>query len=286
VYRLSASGSIALQNPNGGETWPIGSSQTIRWTASSFSGMVRIELSRDGGATWAVLFSSTANDGAQAWKVTAPATNQALVRVSSVGIPSIQDTSNAVFSLGGGSISVLAPDGPEVWLTGTMQTIQWSTSGLTDNVRVELSRNGGATWATIIANTANDGAQGWKVTGSITAQARVRVSSLTNAAVADASNTNFMIGGYTVVTPNGGEVWPIGSRQAIRWASLGGSGNVRLQLSRDGGATWATIVSSTADDGQESWIVSGPATSQARMRVLRASQTVVNDSSDANFTLQ
>jgi len=36
------------------------------------SGKVRIELSRDGGATWKALANSTANTGALSWKVTKP----------------------------------------------------------------------------------------------------------------------------------------------------------------------------------------------------------------------
>jgi len=61
------------------------------------SGKVRIELSRDGGATWKVLFNDTANTGVKSWKVTKPATTQARIRVSSVLTPSVRDTSDGNF---------------------------------------------------------------------------------------------------------------------------------------------------------------------------------------------
>ena len=61
------------------------------------SGKVRIELSRDGGATWKALANSTANTGALSWKVTKPATTQARIRVSSVLTPSVRDTSDGNF---------------------------------------------------------------------------------------------------------------------------------------------------------------------------------------------
>jgi hypothetical protein len=47
----------------------------------------------------------------------------------------------------------------------------------------------------LFSNTANDGAQAWKVSGPATTQARVRVSSLTNGAVTNASDFDFAIGG-------------------------------------------------------------------------------------------
>src|SRR6266446_2270322 len=78
---------LTVLNPNGGEIWPLNSTQTIRWYPTGVSGKVRIELSRDGGATWKVLVSSTANTGALNWKVTKPATTQARIRVSSVLTP-------------------------------------------------------------------------------------------------------------------------------------------------------------------------------------------------------
>ena len=74
-------------------------------------------------------------------------------------------------------------------------TIQWTAGGFSGKVRIELSRDGGATWTVLFSNTTNDGAQGWKVSGPPTTQARVRVSSLTNGAMTDASDFDFTIGG-------------------------------------------------------------------------------------------
>lgn len=85
--------------PNGGETWPIRSTQTIRWTSSGVSGNVRIELSRDGGASWKTLFKGTPNDGAQDWQVKGPATTQARIRVRSKKTPSISDMSDGNFTI-------------------------------------------------------------------------------------------------------------------------------------------------------------------------------------------
>ena len=90
---------ITLTVPNGGEIWPIGATRTIRWNSSGVSGNVRIQLSRNGGASWTTLFSSTANDGVQNWTVTGPATTQTRLRVNSVNVPSVADASNGNFTL-------------------------------------------------------------------------------------------------------------------------------------------------------------------------------------------
>jgi len=90
---------LTLVKPNGGESWKSKSNQTIQWTSTQVSGPMKIELSRDGGLTWVDLFANTPNDGAQSWKVTGPATTQALVRISSVNPPAVSDVSNGVFTI-------------------------------------------------------------------------------------------------------------------------------------------------------------------------------------------
>ncbi len=84
--------------PNGGETWRVNRTRTIRWTSSLVSGNVKIELSRNGGTTWEVLFASTPNDGSQNWRVTSPTTTQAKIRVSGNN-GAVIDTSNGVFTI-------------------------------------------------------------------------------------------------------------------------------------------------------------------------------------------
>ncbi|MEM4413049.1 MAG: hypothetical protein QXD59_02105, partial [Candidatus Caldarchaeum sp.] len=55
--------------------------------------------SRNGGGSYETLFASIANTGSVSWTVTAPATGQALIKVSSVETPSVSDTSDAPFIL-------------------------------------------------------------------------------------------------------------------------------------------------------------------------------------------
>jgi hypothetical protein len=119
--------------------------------------------------------------------------SQALVRVSSITTPSINDISNAVFTISGGSVTVLSPNGGETWVIGSTQTIQWSSTGLSGKVKIELSRDGGTTWTLLFNNVVNTGSKTWKVTKPATAQARIRISGVSDPQAVDSSNANFAI---------------------------------------------------------------------------------------------
>ena len=98
---LNANGfsSISVTSPNDSEVWPIGSTQTIRWSSFGITGKVKIAISRNGGLSWATLFSGTANDGTQSWRVGKPQTTQAQIRICSVKFPTICDTGNVNFTI-------------------------------------------------------------------------------------------------------------------------------------------------------------------------------------------
>ncbi|MDW8239966.1 MAG: trypsin-like peptidase domain-containing protein [Acidobacteriota bacterium] len=89
----------------------------------------------------------------------------------------------------------------------------------------------------------------------------------------------------TVTSPNGGENLQIGNVHVITWTSSNVTGNVKIEISRDGGGSYQPLFADTANDGSESWTVTGPATTQARIRVSSVSNPAVNDTSNSNFTI-
>jgi hypothetical protein len=187
---------ITVTNPDGGEVWPVGTTQTIQWTSTGSMANVKIELSRDGGASFVTLLASTPNDGSQSWSVTGPTTTTALIRVSDAATPATADVSNGTFTISDApppSLTVVTPNGGELWTIGQAQEIRWTWSGLSGNVKIELSRNAGRTWETLLANTANDGSQFWLVTGPASPSCFVRVSSVNTPSVQDRSDAVFTI---------------------------------------------------------------------------------------------
>ncbi len=67
----------------------------------------------------------------------------------------------------------------------------------------------------------------------------------------------------SVIAPNGGESWTLGTPQGITWSSQGCTGNVRINLVKAGGGAFGTIAVVPVASGSYSWTVgqtnSGPA---------------------------
>jgi large repetitive protein len=194
-------GVVALTAPNTAVTWTVGTVQTVTWTNNLGVGATtNVELSRDGGSTWSVLaaavVNSSATGGSFAWAVAAPTTTTARVRVTWTVNGGVTDTSSVNFTIANPSITVVSPNGGNAWFAGSTATITWaSTIPASDNVRIELSTNGGTTYSIVVlASTPNDGTQTVSVlTAWRTSQARIRITSLTTGTVTDVSNANFFI---------------------------------------------------------------------------------------------
>ncbi len=89
----------------------------------------------------------------------------------------------------------------------------------------------------------------------------------------------------TVVKPNGGERWKAAKKRTIRWRSSGFSGNVKIELSTNDGASWRTIIASTPNDGAQQWKVARSRTTRGRLRITGISDPAITDISDASFTI-
>jgi hypothetical protein len=288
--------SITVQTPNGGEVWPIGSVQTIQWTSNGITGNVKIRLSRNGGANYSAIFNSVSNTGSIQWTVAGPATTQARIQVVSLTDLSIRDSSDANFTIGSqppppanSTLTVATPNGGETWPVGSTQTIQWSSTNVSGNVKIELSRSGaGGPFETLLASTTNDGAESWTVSGSVTSQAMIKISSVNDPSVSDMSNGGFTINQpstVTVLTPNGDEVWRLGSVQTIRWMSSGVTGQVKIRLSVDGGASYRALFNSVPNTGSIQWTVTGATSSQCKIQVVSVADSTIRDASDGVFSI-
>jgi hypothetical protein len=74
-------------------------------------------------------------------------------------------------------------------------------------------------------------------------------------------------GSLTINAPGGGERWTVGESRDIIWTSTGTVGSVNIDYSTDSGATWTSIVSSTANDGLHRWTVPNTPSSTCLLRV-------------------
>jgi hypothetical protein len=97
-------------------------------------------------------------------------------------------------SVFGESITVIAPNGNEVWYTGNSVNITWSSENLSDNVSIELYDNGSLE-SIISASTANDGSYSWTIPEALPSggSRTVRISSTVDTDIFDDSDDFFGI---------------------------------------------------------------------------------------------
>jgi len=77
--------SVTLDSPTGGESWDVGSTHDIGWTATDAVGVTSVDVEWSAHGTsgpWQAIALNTANDGTQAWTLPAAPTDSAVVRVT------------------------------------------------------------------------------------------------------------------------------------------------------------------------------------------------------------
>jgi hypothetical protein len=291
---------IDITSPNTAVSWPTGSTRNISWRHNlGTTERVNIDLSRDGGTTWSPIASNvpntTATSGSFAWTVTGPATSRARVRVSWVADPNVQSVSTVNFTISG-TITVTAPTGASSWAIGSARTVTWNhTLGPGQSFDIDLSTDNGATFpipvARGVAAGPASGAFDWTVPGPASTSARLRVRWTGSAAVSRMSGPFTMADPFVRITaPNTNVLWTVGSTRNWTFAHNLGVGQVLLlELSRDGGVVFEPVASFTttlAGSGTFAWTVTGPATTQARLRATWSANGAVTDQSDVSFRVQ
>lgn len=187
---------VTIVDPNGGETVYTGTSKTIYWSTTGVDGNVKIELNRTyPSAGWETLFASTSNDGSEIWPVTGSISSTARIRISSVVNSSVADTSSANFNIAAPYLTLVTPNGGEIWEVDDSEIIHWNYGGLSGNVAVAIDRAyPSGSWETLYASLPISSTYiDWPVTDPITDQARIRVTYIPNTAYTDTSDGDFEI---------------------------------------------------------------------------------------------
>ncbi len=305
--------SISITDPNGGETWGLGSTQTIRWSYSGAPGpTVRIELLRGWGVSRLISASAPIGGGGTgSFTFTVPSWQTLAanyrIRITSTSNSADTDLSDQYFTIAANNtptaVKVRSPNGGEIWKVGTTQTIRWDYTGNPGAaVKIELLR-GGALARQISGSTpigsGGTGSFTWTVPSSqaLATDYMIKVTSTSNGACADLSDHTFGLTqadpqpGIQVISPNGGETWMPGSAQMIRWNYSGDPGPAVKVILLQGGVAKATLAPEapigSKGSGSYSWTIPsslapGP---DYRIRVQSSAQNTWADKSDRDFSI-
>jgi hypothetical protein len=138
----SASRTITVTSPNGGETWYGGTERTLTWTKGAGVLKVDVQLSSDGGANWRTLARGLTGTS-YSWTATGPTTTQARIRVVESHAAQFADESDADFTLYDESVLAVDGEAPRLALLGA-----WPNPARTD-LSVALALPAGGSGGTL-----------------------------------------------------------------------------------------------------------------------------------------
>ena len=190
--------SITVLIPNGGEVWYYDEAYDIEWESNAITGNVDIKYSPDNGSSWTPVAMNTSDDGIESWTPQASdaSNGQGLIKITSVSFPAVFDTSDAPFTIEQEpSITVLEPNGGEVWAAISAHDILWDSTGTVGNVDIYYSKDDfGTDINTIVMNTPNSGTYSWDVPDDQSTTVKVKIEEVGGTGIEDESDDYFEIG--------------------------------------------------------------------------------------------
>jgi len=271
---------LTISSPNGGEIWEVDGEHDISWASTGAITEVKLEYSTGNG--WNTITASTENDGSYNWIIPDDISATVTVRVSTIS-GDLSDESNAVFEItpetAPKTTTLPSPNGSEVWDVGTANDIPWTSTGDITNVKIEYQTDGN--WIEITSSTPNDGSFNWTVPDDVSTTVTVRISTISGD-VSDESDADFEIAPVpvpetiTLTSPNGSEVWEVGTVNEITWTSTGDISEVKIEYST-GEDTWHTIANPTDNTGSYDWTVPDAVSDSVKIRISTLSGDVTDE---------
>ncbi|MEM3341811.1 MAG: Ser-Thr-rich GPI-anchored membrane family protein, partial [Thermoplasmata archaeon] len=188
--------------PNGGEIFFTGNQINIRWITSSQMCLLDIALLLNNSIveTIATGYFSQNYGGNLTWTIPSSIASSQFytIRIWVSGNYSNGDSSNSTFTIRNSSvvpyIRVLVPNGNETWMTGTLQNIRWTSSGV-QYVNITLLRNGSYVMDIAVSYNATTGSFGWNIPTTLSPGGgyTIRITSTSNSTIYDISDYPFNI---------------------------------------------------------------------------------------------
>ncbi len=299
---LSASQSITVLSPNGGETWQMNHLETISWSSQGVNDFIKCTLCKGNNLTEVLTITEMypIDEESLRWIIpdTLEAGNDYRIKMASVNDPNVVDYSDQSFTIPAlppPSITVTAPEAGDNWFMGSSHEISWSSILITGFNKVELFRENESNPVLTIASSVAAYVPHihWTIPLDLEAGTdyKIRVSNLNNPEIWDESDATFTLSVplLSLSSPNGGENWFMNSTRSISWAYSYLPGNLRVDLVR--GASQNTVYTFTNSVAVSNMTInclvpsSIETATDYRVKISSVSAPYIYDVSDDYFTI-
>ncbi|HPN39870.1 MAG TPA: formylglycine-generating enzyme family protein, partial [Melioribacteraceae bacterium] len=231
------------------------------------------------------------NSNSYAWTIPNTPSTTCKVKVAAVENANISSTGGtfAIVPASNPTITLDSPNGGENWKVGEKKDIKWTSTDIT-NIKIEYTTNNGTNWNDVIVSTpASTEKYEWTLPNTPSTNCRVKISDVSNSAINDISENVFTIETPTeqviVKSPNGGEIYKVGSVHNITWQASGVT-NVKIEYTTNSGTNWLQVVASTpANTGSYAWTIPNTVSSLCKVKITGVENNSLIDFSDYNFSI-
>jgi len=173
-FTIARTPAVTVTSPANGASWLSGTVRQIAWSHNlGLGGLVRIERSVDGGATWAVIADRVASTGATTgvfdWVVSNTNTTSARIRVT--GLNGRIIGASGSYTIQQPKIALTVSTASANWTIGKPKAITWTHNlPVGTTMTVQISYDGGKYWVPLaqVVATGSSESFNWTVTGPST----------------------------------------------------------------------------------------------------------------------
>jgi hypothetical protein len=233
-----------INSPYPGQVYYSVDIMYIYWTTYN-SDPVNIDFSNNYGQTWTQIASGVVN-GYYTWDIPDLTSTECLIKLSSSVDPTFFSISGAFTIKTPPEVTVLSPNGGEVWnyVSGEVNTISWSGENLSSYIAIELSTDGGQSWMYLAYDSSSPTGGSYSLPTPIypTDNARIKIYDPSYYTAADISDADFTINvpPYIIYSPAAESRYFTGEPIWVSWYAFPTS-DVNVEISTDNGLTFETV---------------------------------------------
>lgn len=273
---------ITINSPEADLFYRSGEDVIIDWSSNLIE-YVDIHYSVNGGGLISITENVIASEGSFTWTAPVLESNQVKIRIEDA-------TNNLIFAESGNFgisddvITVLSPNGNEIWNQGETREITWEADDA-QFVDIHISNDNGQTWQLIAENIDAASSYNWTIGTTPGAKTWLKVTDSDKPGIDDLTDGSFVINGLNLISPNGGETYLLSTTEQITWKSVG-MNNINIYYSKNNGSTWIEIVKNyPAVSGFYNWNIPAMTGDEFKIRVLAPNKTNFIDMSDNTFNI-